>query len=76
MLTDESLPLEFLMNALRLKQGVERELFSRHTGLPQAKLDETLAKAGDLGLIEDNSEWLRTTPGGFDHLNGLLERLL
>lgn len=75
-LTDESLPLEFLMNALRLRQGVERELFSRHTGLPQAKLDETLAKAGDLGLIEDNSEWLRTTPGGFDHLNGLLERLL
>ncbi|NEA37660.1 YggW family oxidoreductase, partial [Streptomyces sp. SID13031] len=36
----DELPFEFLMNALRLTDGVEAELFTQRTGLPLAQLRE------------------------------------
>ncbi|MDO6460567.1 radical SAM family heme chaperone HemW [Granulosicoccaceae sp. 1_MG-2023] len=75
-LEDADLPLEFLMNALRLREGVSRALFSQHTGLPDSALAPVLAQVGGLGLLEDDSTRLCTTALGFDHLNSLLARLV
>lgn len=75
-LSDDELPLEFLMNVLRLKEGVEIDLFRRHTGLPDEVLASTLEKVKDLDLLVEDAERLCTTPRGFDYLNSLLERLI
>lgn len=67
-------PLEFLMNALRLREGVEESLFSQRTGLPIEILADKLA-----GLRRDqllHPHRLQATALGFRHLNSLLERCL
>ncbi len=65
--------IEFMMNALRLKDGVEQSLFSRHTGIPSQILTKQLTKAIDRGLIEEDEELFRTTDLGYQHLNTVLE---
>jgi oxygen-independent coproporphyrinogen-3 oxidase len=69
----EDTPLEFMMNAMRLNDGVERELFEYHTGLPLATIAPTLSRAESLGLLEKNPHRLKPTEQGYDHLNTLLE---
>lgn len=66
------LVLEFMLNALRLRQGVRLSLFEERTGLGQAALEPGLAKARDLGLLEANQEILKATDFGFRFLNDLL----
>lgn len=65
--------LEFMMNALRLKQGVDRSVFERHTGLPSQVLSKQIAEASQKGLLEDNKDHFKTTDLGYDHLNTVLE---
>ncbi len=67
---ESKLPLEFLMNALRLVEGVEEELFEQRTGLPLERLEPTLSRLRDLGLLA--RERLRATPRGFDLLDEIL----
>lgn len=65
--------LEFMMNALRLKQGVESALFARHTGIPAQILSKQLAIATEKGLIENDKNCFKTTHLGYQHLNTVLE---
>ena len=62
---------EFMLNALRLTQGVEAGLFHERTGLPPAMLDPTLMEARRRGLLEEDGDRLCATPQGYRFLNDL-----
>jgi putative oxygen-independent coproporphyrinogen III oxidase len=68
----EDLTLEFLMNALRLKQGFSRELFEARTGLPLERLAPALERAVHLQLIDMDEAGVCPTPKGYAFLNDLL----
>ncbi len=70
----EELPLEFLMNALRLRKGVDENLFSERTGLPLTSVAVQLENLReDKLLVRDR---LQATGLGQRYLNSLLERFL
>ncbi len=72
----EDLPFEFLMNALRLTDGVPARLYPEHTGLPLQTLEPALTAARDDGLLVTDPERLAPTPLGLRYLNDLLIRFL
>jgi putative oxygen-independent coproporphyrinogen III oxidase len=65
---------EYLMFALRLREGASLARFAALAGapLPQSALNETIA----LGLIERADDRVRTTDAGVLMLNGVLRALL
>ena len=65
------LPFEFMLNALRLRDGFERELFTQRTGLPTSAIDATLDEAQRRGLLQLQAAQVRPTPRGFDFLSDL-----
>ncbi|WP_421867475.1 radical SAM family heme chaperone HemW [Motiliproteus sp.] len=69
----DELPLEFMMNTLRLSDGVEAELFEQRTGLPLTMIEPQLARARSLGLLVADPALLRPTLQGRRFLNELLE---
>ncbi len=66
-----ALPFEFMLNALRLREGVELVRFSERTGLPLSAIEAPLAEAQRRGLIERDAGVLRPTARGFDFLSDL-----
>ncbi len=72
-LTAEELPLEFMMNALRLHSGVPAELYAQHTGLSLASIEQTLTKLRSLELLTPDMARIQPTPQGSLFLNALLE---
>jgi oxygen-independent coproporphyrinogen-3 oxidase len=64
--------IEFLMNVLRLKQGVSESLFEQRTGLAISHIEPQLSELRQLGLIEKNT--LCTTEKGHLFLNTVLEK--
>tara|TARA_R110001583_G_scaffold3182_5_gene20832 strand:- start:136 stop:1287 length:1152 start_codon:yes stop_codon:yes gene_type:complete len=72
-LSSDDLALEFMMNGLRLNQGVEASLFESRTGLALIQIQPQLDRARQLGLLEQESSWLTPTPHGRRFLNDLLE---
>ncbi|MEH6627593.1 MAG: radical SAM family heme chaperone HemW [Motiliproteus sp.] len=72
----EALPLEFMMNAMRLYKGVDASLFSARTGLSMAELEPQLAKARSLGLMEPVQESLVPSERGRRFLNDLLQQFM
>ncbi len=70
------LPFEFMLNALRLTEGVPVALFRERTGLGIASIEAALAKAEGLGLLERDWKTLRPTLRGQRFLNELLELFL
>jgi len=71
-LKQEDLGFEFLMNVLRLNEGVEESLFEQRTGLPVSSLEPQLTECRQLGLIQENR--LATTRKGHLFLNSVLEK--
>ncbi|UDL07440.1 radical SAM family heme chaperone HemW [Marinobacter sp. CA1] len=71
--TDE-LALEFMMNALRLRQGVDEAVFEQRTGLPLQSIAVLLEQLRSEGLLEQDR--LQATEQGHRYLNSLLERFL
>jgi oxygen-independent coproporphyrinogen-3 oxidase len=67
----EQLPFEFMLNALRLKEGFELARFTERTGLPLSVLQKALASAEERGLIERDLQWVQPTARGFDFLSDL-----
>jgi oxygen-independent coproporphyrinogen-3 oxidase len=65
------LPFEFMLNALRLKDGFALALFSERTGLPLSAIETGLRAAQARGLLEADRVRARPTPRGFDFLNDL-----
>lgn len=72
----KDLPFEFMMNALRLTQGVPSSLFSERTGLPTSIISRHLAKATQQGLLDPDPAYLRPTERGRAFLNDLLLHFL
>lgn len=75
-LSNEEIPFEFMMNALRLLDGVPRSLFSQRTFLPLESIEVILRKAVEMGLLADDPERLRPTARGQMFLNELLQLFL
>ncbi|MEF7612660.1 radical SAM family heme chaperone HemW [Aquincola sp. MAHUQ-54] len=67
----EQLPFEFMLNALRLKEGFTLQQFSERTGLPASVLAAPLAKAREKGLVEADAARVQPTARGFDFLSDL-----
>jgi len=65
------LPFEFMLNALRLRDGFKFQDFAEKTGLPVSVLQTGLDEADRKGLIERDLISLRPTERGFDFLNDL-----
>jgi oxygen-independent coproporphyrinogen-3 oxidase len=76
LLSAEELPFEFLMNALRLNQGVASELFSQRCGLPLECLASARALAESRGLLERDPQRLCASREGQLFLNDLLQYFL
>jgi oxygen-independent coproporphyrinogen-3 oxidase len=64
--------VEFLMNALRLPDGVPFALFEERAGQPVGTIAEPLHEARARGWLADESERLRPTGAGLEVLNRLL----
>ena len=65
------LPFEFMLNALRLKEGFALKDFQVRTGLPLSAIEKALATAESQGLIERDLTQVRPTERGFDFLSDL-----
>ena len=65
------LPFEFMLNAMRLKDGVDLRRYSERTGLLLNTLEPGLQTALDRGLVEKEGERLIPSIRGFDLLSDL-----
>ena len=72
-ITPSELPLEFIMNALRLTDGVPTAFFSERTGMPLVTIGRAIQAACAKGLLDNNPMFLRATPLGLRFLNNLIE---
>lgn len=72
----ETLPFEFLMNALRLADGFPPSLFEARTAQPLITIMGELRAAEADGLLEIGPERIAPTGHGRRFLNVLLERFL
>ncbi len=65
------LPFEFMLNALRLKEGFPLAFFLERTGLPLSAVEKALEEAQRKGLIARDLARVWPTERGFDFLNDL-----
>ncbi len=75
-LSPQEAAFDFMLNALRLNDGVPTALFSQHTGLPITLIEKPLKLAEDKGLIEWNIQRIAPTDLGKRFLNDLLTLFL
>ena len=75
-LSAADLPLEFMLNALRLSDGVDTSTFSERTGLPLSVISKGLDEASKKGLLDENPSKLKPTALGLRYLNNLQEMFL
>jgi oxygen-independent coproporphyrinogen-3 oxidase len=69
--TADDVGFEFMLNVLRLTDGVPAALFAERTGYPLALVGRELALARSRGLVEDNPTRIRPTALGRRFLNDL-----
>ncbi|KAB2875502.1 MAG: oxygen-independent coproporphyrinogen III oxidase-like protein [Burkholderiaceae bacterium] len=72
----DALAFEFMLNALRLREGFPANLFAERTGLPPSMIEPGLQQARARGLIERDASWLRPSAHGFDFLSDLQQLFL
>ena len=65
------LPFEFMLNALRLKDGVPLNAFSERTGMPLSAIEKSMQAAREKGLLALDMSHIRPTEKGFDFLSDL-----
>ena len=64
-------PFEFMMNALRLRDGFELARFAERTGMSLASIQTPLAEAEAKGLLQRDLQRAWPTDKGFDFLSDL-----
>ena len=69
----DELAVEFMMNGLRLREGLSADYFTPRTGLPAASIAKQVAKLQSQGLLEVNDRRYQATPLGYQFLNSLLQ---
>ena len=72
----KDLPFEFMLNTLRLTDGVDTITFSERTGLPLNVVSKGLDEASKKGLLDPNPNKLKATEQGLRYLNNLQEMFL
>lgn len=72
----DELPFEFMMNALRLNDGVNADLYEQRTGLSLEGLKEILNSLRSRKLLVEDSARLACTEQGHIFLNSVLEEFL
>ena len=72
----ENLPFEFLMNALRLREGINASFFLQRTGLPLLAIEKQWQQGVVDGFLEPISDKLVTTNLGYYYLNSVLSHWL
>jgi len=72
----KDLPFEFMLNTLRLTDGVDTNTFSERTGLPLSVISKGLDEASKKGLLDENPSMLKATELGLRYLNNLQEVFL
>ncbi len=75
-ITAEECIFEFMLNALRLTNGIPSSLFSARTGLSLDHLAAKLMTAKQRGLLSDDPTFIRPTELGRRFLNDLVEMFL
>jgi oxygen-independent coproporphyrinogen-3 oxidase len=70
------LPFEFMLNALRLTDGVATNTFTERTGLPLNVISKGLDEASKKGLLDPDPLSLKATPLGLRYLNNVQEIFL
>jgi oxygen-independent coproporphyrinogen-3 oxidase len=75
-LSHEDLVVEFMMNALRLKQGFDSSLFSARTGLPLERAGQALESAVERGLLSWSGDVIGPTAAGWRFLDELVALFL
>jgi oxygen-independent coproporphyrinogen-3 oxidase len=71
-LSAERLPFDFMLNALRLNDGVALAMFEARTGLPREAIAGKLAIARERGWLQADDEWLRPTELGRRFTNDVI----
>lgn len=71
-IAQKDLGFEFMMNTLRLTDGVKSDLFQERTGLPLITITKKLAEAENKGLITQDQQLIKPTLLGQRYLNDLL----
>ncbi len=69
---NEDLGLEFLMNALRLQDGFDLNLFEQRTGYPLDTIANGIDQAINKGLLVRNGDQIKTSEKGSLFLNEIL----
>jgi putative oxygen-independent coproporphyrinogen III oxidase len=72
----KALPFEFMLNALRLRDGFTLLQFMERTGLPLSSIEPGLVLAAQKGLIARDATRVWPTERGFDFLSDLQELFL
>ncbi|WP_038344848.1 radical SAM family heme chaperone HemW [Acinetobacter sp. A47] len=72
----DELPFEFMMNALRLNEGVAAESYAQRTGLVLADLAPTLDQLREKKLLIADQDRIACTEQGHIFLNSVLEEFL
>lgn len=70
------LPLEFVMNHLRLKTGFSLNDYQNFTGLASSSLEPALSQCIDAGLLVNDGQRFFCTEQGWDFLDEILEKFM
>ena len=72
----DQLPVEFMLNALRLRGGVNQQLYRARTGLDATDIAGIRSELVSEGLLSDEPDRLAVTPLGFRFLNDVVARFV
>ncbi|WEI09921.1 hypothetical protein PYR73_01870 [Acinetobacter soli] len=72
----DELPFEFMMNALRLNQGVPTALYAERTGLEIDAIAPTLEQLRQKKLLQADVQRIACTEHGHMYLNSVLDAFL
>lgn len=72
----EEMPFEFMMNALRLKEGVPQDFWQQRTGQAWQSIEPVLQSLQSQGLIELLNNRVKCSEQGFLFLNRVLQEFL
>lgn len=75
-IAEQDLLFEFMMNALRLKNGVPQALWQQRTGLDWQRIEPVLQGLVQRGLVDLSENQVRCSKQGFLFLNQILREFL
>jgi oxygen-independent coproporphyrinogen-3 oxidase len=73
---ESDLPLEFIMNHLRLKKGFSLETYTQRTGLAAQSLQPALGHCVEQGLLLEHGQHYQCSEKGWHFLDSILENFL